>query len=119
MSNPSNTSDEMASASKQHTHLINLVRGMVPPLTSKLHKGQAGTSIINSGGVTDNRSNWCTWRFGRVSPSQEEGDEEKKRRKTDISYCGAPYFSSMGALRFGADLAHVICEPSAGAAIKT
>jgi NAD(P)H-hydrate repair Nnr-like enzyme with NAD(P)H-hydrate dehydratase domain len=36
-----------------------------------------------------------------------------------ISYCGAPYFSSMGALRFGADLAHVICEPSAGAAIKT
>jgi NAD(P)H-hydrate repair Nnr-like enzyme with NAD(P)H-hydrate dehydratase domain len=37
----------------------------------------------------------------------------------DVSYCGAPYFSSMGALRFGADLAHVICEPSAGAAIKT
>jgi hypothetical protein len=43
MSNPSTTSDEMTSASKQHTHLINLVRGMVPPLTSKLHKGQAGT----------------------------------------------------------------------------
>ena len=43
MSNPSTTSDEMASASKQHTHMINLVRGMVPPLTSKLHKGQAGT----------------------------------------------------------------------------
>ena len=41
-----------------------------------------------------------------------------KQGLTD-SYCGAPYFSSMGALRFGADLAHVICEPSAGAAIKT
>ncbi|ADV21550.1 ATP-dependent (S)-NAD(P)H-hydrate dehydratase [Cryptococcus gattii Ru294] len=34
-------------------------------------------------------------------------------------YSGAPYFSSMGAMRFGADLAHVICEPSAGAVIKT
>ena len=35
------------------------------------------------------------------------------------SYSGAPFFSSMGALRFGADLAHVICEPTAGAVIKT
>lgn len=35
------------------------------------------------------------------------------------SYSGAPFFSSMGALRFGADLAHVICEPGAGAVIKT
>lgn len=66
------------------------------------------------------RSNWCTWWFGRVSLINHgvgigEGDKES----TDISYCGAPYFSSMGALRFGADLAHVICEPSAGAAIKT
>lgn len=43
----------------------------------------------------------------------------RRWRRTDVSYCGAPYFSSMGALRFGADLAHVICEPSAGAAIKT
>ena len=75
MSNPSTASDEMASASKQHTHLIKLVRGMVPPLTSKLHKGQAGTSISSSGGVTDNRSNWCTWRFGRVSHYQEKREE--------------------------------------------
>ena len=45
--------------------------------------------------------------------------DEKRWLETDDSYCGAPYFSSMGALRFGADLAHVICEPSAGAAIKT
>jgi ATP-dependent NAD(P)H-hydrate dehydratase len=37
----------------------------------------------------------------------------------DPSYSGAPYFSSMGAMRFGADLAHVICEPGAGAVIKT
>ncbi|ODO04828.1 ATP-dependent (S)-NAD(P)H-hydrate dehydratase [Cryptococcus amylolentus CBS 6273] len=34
-------------------------------------------------------------------------------------YSGAPYFSAIGAMRFGADLAHVICEPSAGAVIKT
>jgi hypothetical protein len=42
-----NNSNEMAM--KQHTHLINLVRGMVPPLTSKLHKGQAGTSYMSCG----------------------------------------------------------------------
>ena len=36
-----------------------------------------------------------------------------------FSYSGAPYFSSMGAMRFGADLAHVICEPGAGAVIKS
>lgn len=36
-----------------------------------------------------------------------------------FSYSGAPYFSSMGAMRFGADLAHVICEPGAGTVIKT
>ena len=35
------------------------------------------------------------------------------------SYSGAPYFSSMGAMKFGCDLAHVICEPTAGAVIKT
>ncbi|KAL8292513.1 hypothetical protein RQP46_001125 [Phenoliferia psychrophenolica] len=34
-------------------------------------------------------------------------------------YAGAPFFSSMAALRLGADLAHVICEPSAGNVIKT
>lgn len=34
-------------------------------------------------------------------------------------YSGAPFFSAMGAMRFGADLAHVICEPGAGAVIKT
>jgi ATP-dependent NAD(P)H-hydrate dehydratase len=29
-------------ASKQHTHLISLVKQMIPPLSPKLHKGQAG-----------------------------------------------------------------------------
>ncbi|WVR06911.1 ATP-dependent (S)-NAD(P)H-hydrate dehydratase [Kwoniella sp. DSM 27419] len=73
-------------ASKQHAHLLSLVRSMIPPLSGKLHKGQAG-------------------RIGVLGGS---GD-----------YSGAPYFSSMGAMRFGADLAHVICEPAAGAVIKT
>ncbi|WWC70168.1 ATP-dependent (S)-NAD(P)H-hydrate dehydratase [Kwoniella pini CBS 10737] len=73
-------------ASKQHAHLLSLVRSMIPPLSPKLHKGQAG-------------------RIGVLGGS---GD-----------YSGAPYFSSMGAMRFGADLAHVICEPGAGAVIKT
>ncbi|CAE6452088.1 unnamed protein product [Rhizoctonia solani] len=34
-------------------------------------------------------------------------------------YTGAPYFASISALRLGCDLAHVICEPGAGAGIKT
>lgn len=59
---------------------------MIPPLSPKLHKGQAG-------------------RIGVLGGS---GD-----------YSGAPYFSAAGAMRFGADLAHVICEPTAGAVIKT
>ncbi|WWD17128.1 ATP-dependent (S)-NAD(P)H-hydrate dehydratase [Kwoniella shandongensis] len=73
-------------ASKQHAHLLSLIKTMIPPLSGKLHKGQAG-------------------RIGVLGGS---GD-----------YSGAPYFSAMGAMRFGADLAHVICEPAAGAVIKT
>ncbi|WWC89158.1 ATP-dependent (S)-NAD(P)H-hydrate dehydratase [Kwoniella dendrophila CBS 6074] len=73
-------------ATKQHAHLLSLVKTMIPPLSPKLHKGQAG-------------------RIGVLGGS---GD-----------YSGAPYFSSAGAMRFGADLAHVICEPGAGAVIKT
>ncbi|ORY32868.1 Ribokinase-like protein [Naematelia encephala] len=72
--------------SKQHTHVMSLVGKMIPPLSGKLHKGQAG-------------------RVGVLGGSHD--------------YTGAPYFSAMGAMRFGADLAHVICEPSAGAVIKT
>jgi len=33
-------------------------------------------------------------------------------------YTGAPYFSSFSAMRLGADLAHVICDPEAGNVIK-
>ncbi|KAF1346716.1 YjeF domain-containing protein [Delphinella strobiligena] len=34
-------------------------------------------------------------------------------------YTGAPYFSAMASARLGADMSHVICEPGAGAVIKT
>ncbi|ORX35741.1 putative cytoplasm protein [Kockovaella imperatae] len=71
---------------KQHAHLMSLVGKMIPPVSGKLHKGQAG----------------------RVGVLGGSGD-----------YSGAPFFSSMGAMRFGCDLAHVICEPTAGAVIKT
>jgi len=33
-------------------------------------------------------------------------------------YTGAPYFSSFSAMRLGADIAHVICDPEAGQVIK-
>ncbi|KAI9251066.1 H-hydrate dehydratase [Sporodiniella umbellata] len=34
-------------------------------------------------------------------------------------YTGAPYFSAMAALKLGADLCHVFCEPGAGTVIKS
>jgi ATP-dependent NAD(P)H-hydrate dehydratase len=34
-------------------------------------------------------------------------------------YTGAPYFSGMASAKLGADMSHVICEPGAGAVIKT
>lgn len=35
-----------------------------------------------------------------------------------IEYTGAPYFSAISALKVGADIAYVICEPSAASVIK-
>ncbi|KAI5474521.1 protease IV [Pseudohyphozyma bogoriensis] len=69
-----------------HAEIIHRCKKLIPPLTSALHKGQAG-------------------RIGVVGGSKD--------------YSGAPFFSSMATLRLGADLAHVICEPSAGNVIKT
>ncbi|KAF8634554.1 hypothetical protein AX17_004144 [Amanita inopinata Kibby_2008] len=36
-----------------------------------------------------------------------------------LDYTGAPYFAAMSALRFGSDLSHVICAPTAADAIKS
>ncbi|KAJ7782004.1 Ribokinase-like protein [Mycena maculata] len=36
-----------------------------------------------------------------------------------LDYTGAPFFAAITALRFGADLSHVICSPTAASAIKT
>ncbi|CUA75677.1 ATP-dependent (S)-NAD(P)H-hydrate dehydratase [Rhizoctonia solani] len=66
--------------------LLEQIKHIIPPLSPKLHKGQAG-------------------RVGVIGGSQD--------------YTGAPYFASISALRLGCDLSHVICEPGAGAGIKT
>ncbi|ORX95949.1 Ribokinase-like protein [Basidiobolus meristosporus CBS 931.73] len=62
------------------------IQEIIPPLSSALHKGQAG-------------------RVGVVGGSED--------------YTGAPYFSAISSLKFGADLAHVICELGAGVVIKS
>ncbi|KAG6865088.1 hypothetical protein C0991_005190 [Blastosporella zonata] len=36
-----------------------------------------------------------------------------------LDYTGAPFFAAMSALRFGADLSHIICSPTAAGAIKS
>ncbi|KAG8849795.1 hypothetical protein FRB96_000618 [Tulasnella sp. 330] len=66
--------------------VMDQVKRIIPPLTSKLHKGQSG-------------------RVGVVGGSAD--------------YTGAPFFSAISALRLGADISHVICEPKAGQVIKT
>ncbi|KAJ8660064.1 YjeF family domain-containing protein [Lichtheimia ornata] len=65
---------------------INKVRQLIPPLSSEMHKGQAG-------------------RVGVVGGSED--------------YTGAPFFSAISAMRLGADLCHVFCEPGAGTVIKS
>ncbi|KAJ7224153.1 Ribokinase-like protein [Mycena pura] len=36
-----------------------------------------------------------------------------------LDYTGAPFFAAISALRFGCDLSHVICAPTAASAIKS
>jgi ATP-dependent NAD(P)H-hydrate dehydratase len=36
-----------------------------------------------------------------------------------LDYTGAPFFSAMSSMRLGCDMSHNLCEPSAGAVIKT
>ncbi|KAF7309882.1 ATP-dependent (S)-NAD(P)H-hydrate dehydratase [Mycena indigotica] len=36
-----------------------------------------------------------------------------------LDYTGAPYFAAISALRYGCDLSHVICSPTAAGAIKS
>ncbi|KAF8347857.1 Ribokinase-like protein [Amanita rubescens] len=36
-----------------------------------------------------------------------------------LDYTGAPFFAAISALRFGADLSHVVCAPTAAGAIKS
>ncbi|KAF8940359.1 hypothetical protein BGZ58_006822 [Dissophora ornata] len=64
-------------------------RALVPPLTANLRKGQGDHLFVL--------------------------DNDGRRH----SYTGAPYFGGMGALRLGADLAHVICDEDAATAIKS
>lgn len=66
--------------------ILSEVRKIIPPLSSELHKGQAGRVAIVGG---------------------------------SLDYTGAPFFSAMSSMKLGCDMSHNICEPSAGAVIKT
>lgn len=99
---------------------MKLVGQMIPPLSGKLHKGQAGMSVGSScqqhaDMYREDRGFGRIRRVSRASLAKYSGGVDSDR----CSYSGAPFFSAMGAMRFGADLAHVICEPGAGAVIKT
>ncbi|KAL1915442.1 uncharacterized protein VTP21DRAFT_6566 [Calcarisporiella thermophila] len=65
---------------------LELLKQLIPPLSPKFHKGQAG-------------------RIAVVGGSED--------------YTGAPFYSGMSAMRLGADLCHIFCEPGAATPIKS
>ena len=50
-------------ASKQHAHLMTLVGKMIPPVSGKLHKGQAGALMRPS---TETLLELTVWQVGSV-----------------------------------------------------
>jgi ATP-dependent NAD(P)H-hydrate dehydratase len=49
--------------SKQHAHLMSLVGKMIPPLSPKLHKGQAGERLVDKAKRREAelvRQDWCS-----------------------------------------------------------
>ncbi|BFZ53580.1 hypothetical protein PYCC9005_000607 [Savitreella phatthalungensis] len=66
--------------------ILQLVKQLIPPLSEKMHKGQAGRTVVIGGSE---------------------------------NYTGAPYYSCMSSMLFGADMGHIICEPGASQVIKT
>lgn len=128
----------------QHKHIINIIsKQVIPPLSSKLHKGQAGASRwflkVSAKINVDISQDGSGSSAARESRSLERfGFSKGLLRRSCRSYTGAPFFSAMGAMRFvssrqsprpshlltpyseqGADLAHVICEPNAAPTIKS
>ena len=74
------------------------VKQFIPPLSSEMHKGQAG-------------------RVGVIGGSQEY--RLSVNSKLISRYTGAPYYSCQSCMLFGADMGHVICEPGAATVIKS
>ena len=66
--------------------ILSKVKQIIPPLSDKMHKGQAGRTAVVGGSE---------------------------------NYTGAPYYSCMSSMLFGADMGHIICEPGASQVIKT
>jgi ATP-dependent NAD(P)H-hydrate dehydratase len=74
------------------------VKQFIPPLSSERHKGQAG-------------------RIGVIGGSEKYPLLINKTLTS--SYTGAPFYSSMSCMLFGADMSHIVCEPGAAAVIKS
>ncbi|KAL1383807.1 Ribokinase-like protein [Phyllosticta capitalensis] len=89
--------------------LLSKVQKMVPPMLESFHKGE----LVPSPSLTSTLTSF-QGQLGRVAVIG--GSED---------YTGAPYFSAMASAKLGADMlagphqSHVICEPGAGAVIKT
>lgn len=99
--------------------ILDEVKQLIPPLNGKLHKGQSGRVGVLGGALE------------YVSPLFEC----QVLNLAFGSYTGAPFFASMSSQRLvsctlidvasphsylqGAELAHVICSPTAAGAIKS
>ncbi|KAB8356655.1 hypothetical protein FH972_024232 [Carpinus fangiana] len=89
----------MASSKKE---LLGKVYKMVPPMLEKFHKGGFLCLLL---------SLWLTALVGQLGRVAVIGGCE--------DYTGAPTFSALASAKLGCDMSHIICEPGAGAVIKT
>ncbi|XP_073877517.1 ATP-dependent (S)-NAD(P)H-hydrate dehydratase isoform X13 [Macaca fascicularis] len=90
---------------KDMENTLQLVRNIIPPLSSTKHKGQDGRIGVVGGCQESLRS----------APYLEHS---RCRETAGITYTGAPYFAAISALKVGADLSHVFCASAAAPVIK-
>nr|XP_028693145.1 ATP-dependent (S)-NAD(P)H-hydrate dehydratase isoform X2 [Macaca mulatta] len=90
---------------KDMENTLQLVRNIIPPLSSTKHKGQDGRIGVVGGCQESLRS----------APYLEHSH---CRETAGITYTGAPYFAAISALKVGADLSHVFCASAAAPVIK-
>ncbi|XP_045833860.1 ATP-dependent (S)-NAD(P)H-hydrate dehydratase isoform X4 [Meles meles] len=109
---------------KDMENTLQLVRNIIPPLTSQKHKGQDGRIGVVGGcqevlSACKNSNTAETW---QVKASWYRVVIQRGHIVSlpdSYVYTGAPYFAAISALKVGADLSHVFCTREAAPVIKS